>query len=322
MAGMLRIEPVRPADRPRALALLAGGRVPMAAHPRLARLSGALSGPDAARYRLWWARSLRGPRAAAMTVRNPGRTAIIVSGPAGRPTDLLIRLLAAVTDATLADEVAFVQAMFTPADDADVQAYIRAGYRYLAELIYLRRRLEPPPQAPAAPLEWPSLAAGDEQRLGRILGETYVDSLDCPGLRGLRPIEDVIAGHKACGVFRPASWWMPTHEGQPVGCVLVNDDARDTGAAEIVYLGVRPAYRGRGFGRAMLRHALTDARRRGLKLMNVAADAANAPAAGMYRGEGFREVDRREVYIRAGGRPAGRQGRGSARGAAGAVDFL
>jgi len=134
--------------------------------------------------------------------------------------------------------------------------------------------------------------------LERIIEATYVDSQDCPRLRGLRRMEDVVASHKASGIFRPQSWWIAAREGQPVGCVLVNDSAEDKGAAELVYLGVGSAHRRRGYGRAMLRHAMEQARRRGRKRMNVAVDSANAPAVRLYRHEGFRRTDQRDVYIK------------------------
>lgn len=299
MAGMLRIEPVGPGDRGRALALLAGSPGRPSADSGAAHLEALLSGPQASRYKLWWARTLRGGRVAAMTVRNPGRTAMLVYGPAGRSAGaVLAGLLSELTAAALAEDVSFVQAMLAAGADADVQAFVQAGYVFLAELTYLRRELRRPPEERAASLAWPCFARGDEGRLARIIQETYLGSQDCPALRRLRRIEDVVTGHKSTGLFRPKSWWTPAQGGECVGCVLVNDAAEDAGAAEVVYLGVRPAYRRRGFGRAMLAHALADAWRRGLRRMNIAVDAANTPAVRLYRGEGFRQVDRREVYIK------------------------
>lgn len=258
-----------------------------------------LSGPEAGRYALWWARSRRGPRAAAMTVRVPGRTAMILYGPGGLGRrDVLVRLLRQATDAALANDLAFVQGMLPPGGDADALAFVEAGYVFLAELAYLRRELAAPVEELPAALEWEPFRPGQEAKLADVVEQTYAGSQDCPGLRGLRRMEDVLDGHKASGNFRPASWWTASHAGEPVGCVLVNDAADRTDVAELVYLGVRPGWRKRGWGRAMVRHALADAQRRGLRQMNVAVDAANTPAGRLYHGEAFREVDRREVYIK------------------------
>ncbi len=309
---MLRIEPVRPEDRARALALVSGDVGGASGHRRAANLERLLAGQQADRFRLWWARSLRGPRAAAMTVRYPGRTAMVFFGPAGGGQPLA-RLLAGLTDATLADGVAFVQAMLPAGDRTDARAVLLAGYVFLAELIYLRREPRPAPAAAAGEFQWQRFKEGDEPRLGRIIEETYEGSRDCPGLRGLRRMEDVIAGHKSSGVFRPESWWMPTWQDEAVGCVLVNDAAEEPGAAEVVYLGVRPACRRRGFGTAMLRKAIADAWRRGRGHVNIAVDAANTPALRLYQREGFEETDRRDVYIkpfaRAGGQESPLEGR-------------
>ncbi|OPX22328.1 MAG: hypothetical protein B1H04_05130 [Planctomycetales bacterium 4484_123] len=83
-----------------------------------------------------------------------------------------------------------------------------------------------------------------------------------------------------------------------VGCVLVNDSAARPDECEVVYLGVRPEWRRRGIGRAMVRRALAATARRRRSALGLAVDAANAPAVSLYRSEGFQEVGRREVYLR------------------------
>ena len=302
---MLRIEPVRPADQPQALALLAGGAAAAGAAGLAGHFEAMLSGADAGRCKLWWARTLRGPRAAAMTVRNPGRVAMVYYGPAGsRRRETLAGLLRGISDAALAEGLAFVQAMVHPADEADLPALLEAGYRRLAQLVYLRRELHDVPAEPPATMTWEPFRRGQEDRLAGIIEQTYVGSRDCPGLRGLRRMEDVVASHKASGIFHPKSWWIPQYQGDPVGCVLVNK-ADEAGAGEVVYLGVRPGYRRRGFGRAMLRRALIDAADRGWYEMRLAVDGANTPAMRLYRQEAFREVDRREVYIKPSQTPGG-----------------
>lgn len=300
MAGMVRIEPVPPASRDKALALLREGATRGGGRQPTGYLRSLLAGSPASRCKLWWARTLRGPRAAAMTIRNPGRTASVLYG-AGRscPGRVLSGLIARASDAVLTEDLAFTQVMLHPARLSDADALLAAGYVRLAELVYLRRDLTQPPQPPeAGELDFRALAPGEQRRLEEIIEDTYVDSTDCPLLRGLRRMEDVVAGHKSSGRFRPQSWWIPARAGEAVGCVLVNDSADDADAGEIVYLGVRPRFRRRGFARAMLRHALADAFGRGRSRVNLAVDVANAPAVQLYRGEGFRATDRRCVYIK------------------------
>ncbi len=293
---MLRIEPVSPGQQGRALSVLAGGsRDPY----RVAAFADMLSSREASKCRLWWARGLRRPRAAAMTVLNPGHTAMIFHSPAaGSDVGVLARLLAELTDSILAEGATFVQALISPLEQADAEAFAHAGYQFLAHLVYLRRPLADPPEPPRARLEWRSFREGDERRLGEVIADTYVGSCDCPALLGLRPMADVIAAHKSSGVFRPDWWWMPTCDGECVGCVLVNEVAGRTGAVDLVYLGLRPAWRGRGFARAMVRHALRAAVDGGAVEVHLAVDSTNIPAYQLYQQEGFEEIDGKDVYIK------------------------
>ncbi len=304
---MLRIEPVRPEDEGRAVEALAGRD---GAAERRAAFEAMVSGPDAARCALWWARSFRRVRAAALAMRNAGRTATIFHSPAADSDPAALpALLEALTEATLATHVTFVQALLRPQARADAHAFLQAGYMHLARLMYLQRELAgasgaPPPgdvRPPASELTWPTLGRGDEEHLGRVIADTYVDSQDCPALLGLRPMSDVIAAHKSSGIFRPQWWWMPAAKGECVGCVLINEVIEAPDSADVVYLGVRPGWRRRGFARTMIRRAYHVTAAAGMKTMHLAVDSSNTAAVRLYGQEGFHEVDRKDVYIR----PAG-----------------
>jgi len=292
---MLRIEPVAPGQQERALRLLAGRR-----HgEHVAAFADMMAAHDPSRCRLWWARGLRRPRAAALTVRSPGGTAMVFHTPAASCDGVsLSRLLEELTDAVLAEGATFVQALVRPGEAADAAALAQAGHEFLAHLIYLRRPLADPPDPPRADLTWRRFRPGDEKHLGRIIAETYVGSRDCPALLGLRPMDDVIAAHRSSGVYRPDWWWLPACGAEPVGCILVNEVVAGSGAADVVYLGLRPAWRGRGFARAMIRHALRVVAGEGVADAHLAVDSANAPALRLYLDEGFSETDRKDVYIK------------------------
>ena len=114
-------------------------------------------------------------------------------------------------------------------------------------------------------------------------------------LSGVREPADVIAGHRASGVFRPQSWWI-AYEGQtPVGCVLSND-ARMQHSAELIYLGVAPKFRGQGLGRVLLRRAVADAFDRGLTALTLAVDSRNHYALQLYQAAEFNETARQLAY--------------------------
>ena len=63
----------------------------------------------------------------------------------------------------------------------------------------------------------------------------------------MRQTADVIDGYKAVGEFRPDLWLFARHEGQDVGCLLLNLHP-DVRHAEIVYVALVPEVRSRGWG--------------------------------------------------------------------------
>jgi ribosomal-protein-alanine N-acetyltransferase len=74
--------------------------------------------------------------------------------------------------------------------------------------------------------------------------------------------------------------------------------ARATGEeAELLLLATRPALRGRGVGRALLRSVIAEAAARGAIDMHLEVRAGN-DAARLYRHEGFEKVGERRNYYR------------------------
>jgi len=264
-----------------------------------------------ANVRLWWARRWRRCVAAAAVLSAPGGTGMLFYSPADAPgvdAGVLGELVRDVTDDAMAGGVTFVQAMLAPADRVNAPVARAAGLHVLAELIYLERDLTASPPSPRGELTWRAYGEFDDARLIRVIAATYEGSLDCPELCGIRAMEDVVAAHKSTGIFRPESWFLAEHEGEPVGCILVND--APTGAkADVVYVGVTPPHRGRGFARAMIEHASARAADRGQRAITLASDAQNAPAMRIYEAAGFHEIARRTAYVRfaTDGKPAERE---------------
>jgi RimJ/RimL family protein N-acetyltransferase len=190
-----------------------------------------------------------------------------------------------------------IQALLTPEAAAQVSAvFVRAGFELLAVLSYQRRPAQPTDLKlePPTGLEWVHYSLLRHGRFARSIELTYQDSLDCPKLAGLRPIDDTVTTHKRTGTFMPRTWRLAIEGGKPVGVALVNDiQAR----GELIYLGVVPAARGRGMGRALLNRAIRDSAEMGLTQMGLAVDVANTPAVRLYEAAGFREIRRRMAYF-------------------------
>ncbi|MCL2700237.1 MAG: GNAT family N-acetyltransferase [Phycisphaerae bacterium] len=134
------------------------------------------------------------------------------------------------------------------------------------------------------------------RELEQIIRRSYEDSRDCPGLAGVRDLGDVVAGHRASGLFSPESWWIVHVEGQSAGCLLLNESL--TGQdGEIVYLGVAPEFRRQGIARTMLVQAISHAQRVSWRRLTLAADSSNLPAVRLYESFQFAVSHRRDAWI-------------------------
>jgi GNAT superfamily N-acetyltransferase len=292
-------EPVPLSKVRRALVLMAGGEEFAAAHRKAAQFEKTISGPNALPCTLWWSRTWTKPEAAALVLHNPGRVGMIFHGPYSfcRPGPLA-DLLDRCSRSALQQNLALVQVMLEDSADAQRQAYRQAGFVDLARLIYMQCRLEDVPRLTAPPLPYRTPREFSMEQLGQLLLQTYEDSLDCPGLHGLRQPQDVIASHRASGTYDPRLWRIAMQGDEPIGCALINVSSSTNSSGEVVYMGVRKAWRGQGLGKRMLWEALDLARNNGMRIMYLAADDANVPAMRLYQGMGFSALQQRRILIR------------------------
>ncbi|MHC4563190.1 MAG: GNAT family N-acetyltransferase [Planctomycetota bacterium] len=250
----------------------------------------------------WWALRGRKPVAAAMVLDSPGRSAMLFYSHPDSPgvsTDATAQTIRTVCRQTFTRGIAFVQALLIGPPARQSRLLAEAGFSLLAELIMMRLTLpaKPGEELPCQrALTWRSYDQLPPEELRGLLPLTYEGSLDCPGLVGLRQADEIIASHKATGRFCPQTWWVVYDGDTPAGCCLVNDNTGDN-TANVVYLGVAPACRGRQIGRAMVRHATTVSHQRGRAAVTLAVDSRNTYAQRLYAAEGFAAKDRRSVYI-------------------------
>lgn len=241
-------------------------------------------------------------------VPSPGKTAMLFAPSlsefpeAAAATEVAIR--GALEDARQAG-IVLVQAMMEPGDGAGKTVFAAAGLAQLATLTYMERR--PPVQPPAfdlpPDLQLVSYEAGTHGLFRQAIAASYEQTLDCPAMSGMREIEDVIEGHKAVGIFEPQLWGVLLRGGigggggKAVGCLLLAEiPARR--ALELVYLGLSPEARGQGLGRLLMSRVLAIASRRHFEVATLAVDAANGPAARLYRRCGYTSVAQRVAMIK------------------------
>ena len=250
-------------------------------------------------FQFWWARRDKKPLAAALMLASPGKAGMIFySSPLDCDADILVQLVRTVAQTSIGTGIRFVQALVDPAASADLRVLVQAGYQLLADLIYMRRELDAQSlvHTPSEDLyTWRTYGDFDEGELATVIAATYEQSLDCPGLAGVRRMEDIIATHKSCGLFSPDNWWVLEQGGRPAACILVNEYPV-TMAVDVVYLGVTVPFRGRGISRLMLHRAGRLAMERAYSTMTLAVDSRNPYALRVYEAEQFMETGRRLAY--------------------------
>jgi GNAT superfamily N-acetyltransferase len=210
--------------------------------------------------------------------------------------------LAALYQASRQRGLVVIEVLLPPADVRLPDVLSRAGFRHITRLIYLQRECSAAPQAgphcclSSKDLTWDSYRSDTHRLFCEAVEASYVQSLDCPELGGLRKTDDVLAGHRAAGDFDPGFWWVASRGGVPVGVLLMNCFS-STGLAEIVYMGVAQPARGTGVADALLDQAERLAGGAGVKQLALAVDARNIPARRVYTRWRFTETGAREAWI-------------------------
>lgn len=239
--------------------------------------------------------------------RAAGNTAVVWAGPEdGEISAALLGAAAAFVDA---HGIPLAQLVVGERDGYCEMQIERNGFPKFAGLLYLFGEV---PQLPAASddgatlagevqqrgdLQFVPRASGEPQRLGSLLEQTYLGTLDCPGLDGVRPMEEVLEGYRNHGRHSPDDWYFVQKNGGDIGVLLLADHP-GFGNWELVYMGVIPSARGQKYGEAMIQFALEVAARHGAERLVVAVDEGNAPALRAYERAGFVVWDRRVVYAR------------------------
>jgi len=201
------------------------------------------------------------------------------------------------------------QTLLDPSEDNALEAFRGAGFQSVGMLEYLSRSR--PTRAEAASWVCEGGVLGDDVRMVQApsddhdaqlmdaLERTYMDTLDCPELCGLRKTVDVVASHRSTGKHDPKMWWLIEHEGRALGAILLNPNPEQS-AVELVYMGIAPELRGKGFARKALHHAMSFCAARDELAITCAVDTRNAPARALYEKDGFVRMHTRLALVRAG----------------------
>jgi mycothiol synthase len=238
---------------------------------------------------------------AAAAVESPGASAMVFAPSEGLTPlreDAGVAVLERVKEAVWDRSIKLLQVLFKPEAPAFARLLDRAGFVYLTRLLYLQReaRGATPSAADCAQVDWLPFTEEHEGLFLTALSASYVQSLDCPELKGIRTPREVLEGHRATGIHDPQLWWLALRGGEIVGVLLLTPLAGQS-RMEIVYIGVVASARGKGVSDALLARALALCRRHGANILTLAVDHANTPARRMYDRWGFVHTNTRDAWI-------------------------
>ena len=186
-----------------------------------------------------------------------------------------------------------------PRDAVGAVRLTRAGYQHLAELDYLYSSVQDLPAYRPCP-DLTFMGSSDQdvvERFRALVQQSYEQTLDCTNLDRVRSIDEVLISYRRTGVFRPEWWIAAQHQGQDAGCLLLADYPEND-QTELMYMGLNPESRGRGWGLELVRYAQWITQSAGRSRVVLAVDHANWPARNHYERAGFETWDRRSVYVR------------------------
>jgi ribosomal protein S18 acetylase RimI-like enzyme len=196
------------------------------------------------------------------------------------------------------------QVLLDPQEHGVCQIYREQGFNDLAELIYLQGQAHKASRKPKWPAGVEALNYGDDTRewFAQAIAGSYDQSLDCPGLNGLRTIEDIMQGHRATGEFDPKYWTVLVErdvdgQRQALGVLLLSRVPRSD-SAELVYLGLVPSARGRGLGDLLMQHAWGSVVADNARRLTLAVDSRNTPALALYYRHGMQRITSKAALLR------------------------
>jgi len=232
--------------------------------------------------------------------RAPGEIAATAIPPS---PEVSRELLTRLNDALAARGCTLAQSLLISADCAEAEALRAAGFLHLAELTYLVAETIDVDQRPTSSRPGDSTVTfepftdSDRDRLAGVVERSYVDTLDCPALNGLRTGHEMLDEYDVAGTGGSRLWRFVVNDGRDIGCLILAEHAEQD-QVELVYMGLVPEARGHSWGTAVAQESLRIAASLGRARVVLAVDSTNRPAAAAYERVGFLPWEKRNAFIK------------------------
>ncbi|MBT4529862.1 MAG: GNAT family N-acetyltransferase [Phycisphaerae bacterium] len=179
------------------------------------------------------------------------------------------------------------------------QAFEGAGFCALSTLTSMECAVPDTIRSVASPhnLKLTTMQHCTDKELESILIDSYIGSLDCPIIHGIRLITDIIAGHRDVLGYDANLWNIAKIQDEPTGVLLLNP-VPEARCMELAYLGVSPKSRGSGLGDTLMHTAFELTKRHGLTKITLAVDSLNTPAIELYKRWNFQATAQRFTMIK------------------------
>jgi mycothiol synthase len=192
-------------------------------------------------------------------------------------------------------EEMLIRAFTSPNAAARVEALRSRGFTHIRT--FCRMIIDLPEPAAIPGPRWPAgiepqgyVRGRDEPDFDRAIQESFADHFGFVH----EPHAEWTGRRIDQSGFDPALWTIAREGAEPAGAILAY---APEGEGWIRELGVRPAWRGRGLGRALLLHTFGLLAVRGIKRVGLGVDMANATGATqLYESVGMRVAFRHDLY--------------------------
>ncbi|MDQ7733870.1 GNAT family N-acetyltransferase [Halomonas sp. SpR1] len=164
---------------------------------------------------------------------------------------------------------------------------VKHGMQRLVCLEYLigstHRRLAMNEAMPLSLQPFGDLSQTEQLSLLAAVGQ---DSLDSRPLREVLSIKELLAGFYHQDPQAPQHWYAVGYQNAVVGVLLLAPRPA-SGRWELMLMGLKPPWRGKGLGRSLLNKALELTQQAGAQEMALGVDDVNFPAKRLYLQAGF-----------------------------------